>query len=341
MAGIPYHALDNYLARLVGRGHKVAICEQMTEPGATRGIVERAVTRVVTPGTVVEPALLDSRRNNYLVSIAVGDHEVGIAHVDITTSEFATTQLGISRAPLEVSRLGPSEVLCAAGASIDWLGESDAVISRCDDLDFELEEATKCLLDHFKSSSLEGFGCAGMPLAIKAAGAVISYLSRTQKAALEQIVTLSTYSTGSYMVLDEQTVSNLDVLRNGRTLATEGSLLGVIDLTRTPMGGRLLRRWLSQPLLDLNALRERQDGVAWCHASALVRAEMSSLLSKLNDIERSINRIASGIAFPREVTSLRASLEVLPDLCRVLDECQRSIVAQGGDSPFRGNRQAD
>ncbi|OGO35448.1 MAG: DNA mismatch repair protein MutS, partial [Chloroflexi bacterium RBG_16_57_8] len=321
MAGIPYHALDNYLARLVNHGHKVAICEQMTKPGATRGIVEREVTRVVTPGTVVEPALLDSRRNNYLASLVLNDTEAGIAYVDITTSEFATTQMPIKKALPEIERLRPSEIIAANSADfVGWALPGEVGVTRLDDFSFELETAERTLLEHFKAASLDGYGCARLPLAVRAAGAIVQYIQQTQKGALDQLSRLSTYSTDSFMVLDEDTLSNLEVLRNSRTGLTEGSLLGVVDLTRTPMGSRLLRRWLSQPLLDLAELVERQEAVAWCHDRTLVRSQVISMLGKIVDLERVINRIGSGIALPREVVALRRSLEVVPALTEALQD---------------------
>ena len=319
MAGIPYHALDNYLARLVNHGHKVAICEQMTAPGATKGIVEREVTRVVTPGTIVEPALLDGRKNNYLVSLVVDADRAGIAYVDITTSEFATTQMPLGRAQLEISRLQPSEIICPEGMELAGLETNlPSGITRFDFFHFELESASRTLLEHFKTASLEGYGCAELPLAIRAAGAILQYVGRTQKAALAQIATLSSYSTEAFMVLDEQTTNNLEVLRNGRTGLAEGAVLGAIDLTRTPMGSRLMRRWLSQPLLDLAELVKRQDAVGWSHDQTMVRAEAASLLGKIPDMERLINRVAGGIALPREVVALRRSLDIVPGLLEIL-----------------------
>ena len=251
MAGIPYHALDNYLARLINRGYKVAICEQMTKPGETKGLVQREVIRLVTPGTVVEPSLLDSKSNNYLVSLVLGGEEVGIAYVDITTSEFATTQLPFHRAVPELERLKPSEVIAGKGADLS-LVRLAAPVTRLDDYWFELEAAQKILLDHFGVATLDGYGCSHLPLAVSAAGAIIHYLQETQKGALGQLNRLATYSTESFMALDEQTQRNLELFHSSRSGSVGGSLLGVIDLTRTAMGGRLLKRWLGQPLLDIN-----------------------------------------------------------------------------------------
>ncbi|MCJ7743495.1 MAG: DNA mismatch repair protein MutS, partial [Dehalococcoidales bacterium] len=325
MAGIPYHALDNYLARLVNRGYKVAICEQMTLPGATKGIVEREVIRVVTPGTVVEPSLLDSKANNYLASLVLGEAEVGLAYVDITTSEFATTQLPLSRALPELERLRPSEIITGSGTDLTGWGLATPV-TRLDDFRFELEIAQKALLDHFGVSTLEGYGCAHRPLAIQAAGAIIYYLQETQKSALSQLTRLSTYSTDTFMALDEQTLTNLEIFRNSRTGTTAGSLLGVIDLTRTAMGSRLLRRWLGQPLLDIKELGKRQDTIAWFGDNTLARNQIMALLAKLADLERLVNRVGSNIAHPRELIALRHSLEIIPKLIEMMPAESQSAI---------------
>ncbi len=319
LAGIPYHALDNYLARLVNRGHKVAICEQMTQPGETRGLVEREVIRVVTPGTIIEPGLLNSKTNNYLISLVPGDGAVGIAYVDITTSEFATTQLPLARLRPELERLRPSEIIAAEGAELaGW--ELSAPVTRLDDYQFALETARQTLLDHFQVATLDGYGCAHLPLAIRAAGAIIHYVRETQKGALGQLTRLATYSTESFMALDEQTQSNLELFRNARSRTIEGSLLAVIDLTRTAMGSRLLRKWLGQPQLDIDELTKRLDAVSWFRENTLARNQTMALLGKMADLERLMNRIRSNIANPREVVALRRGLEVIPGMIEIIEQ---------------------
>jgi DNA mismatch repair protein MutS len=318
MAGIPYHALDNYLARLINRGYKVAICEQMTKPGETKGLVQREVVRLVTPGTVVEPSLLDSKSNNYLVSLVLGEDEAGIAYVDITTSEFATTQVPFHRLVPELERLKPSEVIAAKGADLSVVRLS-APVTRLDDYWFELEVAQKILLDHFGVATLDGFGCGHLPLALSAAGAIIHYIQETQKGVLGQLTRLTTYSTDSFMALDEQTQRNLELFHSSRSGSVGGSLLSIIDLTRTAMGGRLLKRWLGQPLLDIAELNRRQDAIGWFYDSTLARNQTISLLGEVADPERLINRIKGGIAAPRELVALRRSLEVIPKLRQVLE----------------------
>jgi DNA mismatch repair protein MutS len=310
MAGIPHHALDNYLAKLINRGHKVAICEQLTPPG--RGLVERDVIRVVTPGTVVEPNLLASKSNNYLGSVVVAGEEAGIAYVDITTSEFATTQLPVQRAIPELERLQPREVLIPEEAS-DY-AQLSFTITRLDDYWFDLEVAREALLDQFAVASLEGYGCAGLPLAIRAAGALIHYVKETQKETLPQLSKLATYSTDSFMTLDGQTIRNLELFQGGRWGETGNSLLSIIDLTKTAMGGRLLRNWLGHPLLDLTMLGRRQEAVAWFYEHSLARQKIVSVLTDTADLERLVNRVVSGRIMPRELIALRYSLEKVPDL---------------------------
>jgi len=318
MAGIPYHALDNYLVRLINRGYKVAICEQVTKPGDTRGLVEREVIRVVTPGTVVEPNLLDSKANNYLASVVLGGEEVGIAYVDITTSEFAATQFAFQRAVPELERLRPSEIIIAEGSELSGL-ELAAPVTQVEDYWFELEIARQTLLDHFGVATLEGYGCAHLPLAIMAAGSIIHYLEETQKGALGQLTRLSTYSTDSFMVLDVQTQRNLELFQSSRSGTASGSLLSIIDLTKTPMGGRLLKRWLGQPLLDITELVKRQDALSWFSNNTLARNQIVSLLGEVADLERLINRVRGNIASPRELVALRHSLEAIPKLREILD----------------------
>ena len=317
MAGIPYHALDNYLARLINKGYKVAICEQTSEPKAGKGIVDREVVRVVTPGTVIEPNLLELKTNNYLASVVIEGEESGIAYIDITTSEFATTQIPAENAPLELERLHPSEVLIPRSAQMpqSWF---QAPATQLDDEWFELDTARQTLLDTLGAASLEGYGCAHLPLAIRAAGAILEYLGQTQKGALGQINSLATYSTESFMTLDAQTRRNLELFQSSRLGLTSGSLLSVIDLTRTPMGGRLLKRWLGQPLLDTGKLEQRQQAVSYFHSPR--RTEVTSLLGKLSDIERLINRVRADIATPRELVALRRSLEQVPLLKALVEE---------------------
>ena len=324
LAGIPYHALDGYLARLINRGYKVAICEQLTKPGEVKGLVERDVVRLVTPGTVVEPSLLNSKTNNYLVSVVVGEGEVGLAYVDITTSEFAVTQLPLARAKTELQRLNPSEVIAPEKADIDALG-IDGNVTRLDSYRFDLEVARQSLLDHFSVVTLEGYGCDNLPLAIRAAGAIVYYIGETQKTVKGQLTRLTTYTTDNFMALDEQTQRNLEIFQGARSGSLEGSLLSVIDATKTPMGGRLLRKWLGQPLLDVIELNKRQDAIDWFTAKTLERRKIADILKNIADLERLINRVRSEIAIPRELVTLRRSLEAIPNLNKLIETGEGAI----------------
>jgi DNA mismatch repair protein MutS len=316
MAGIPYHALDSYLARLINRGHKVAICEQLTPPG--KGLVERDVIRVVTPGTVVEPNLLEGKRNNYLASLVVEGDLAGIAYVDISTSEFATTQLNRKRVLPELERLQASEILVGQNAD-DWFA-LPCTASRLDDYWFELEVARETLLEHFTVSTLEGYGCASLPLAIRAAGALIRYVKETQRETLPRMSRLATYFTDSFMTLDGQTIRNLELFEGGRWGESANCLLSIIDSTKTAMGGRLLKNWLGHPLTDKEILNHRQEAVAWFHRDGLARREAICILSDIADLERLINRVSSGRVVPRELLALRSSLNKVPELKAIMTD---------------------
>ena len=319
LAGIPYHALEPYLARLVKKGYRVAICEQTSDPAESRGLVERQVVRVVTPGTVIEDAILEQKANNYLAAVIVEGDQAGLAYVDITTSEFATTQIGLQQLPFELGRLAPSELLVSE-ADEEPLSSDGAMVTHLPPDSFHHQWARESLLDHFGVASLEAFGCEYLPLATRSAGAVIDYLGRNQRAALSQVSVLRTYSTESYMVLDPQTRRNLELFEGGRWAAEASSLLAVLDRTRTPMGGRLLRRWLGQPLLAVDRLAERQEAVAWFKRSDLRRERVLVPLEAVSDIERLINRVRGLSATPRDLAGLSHSLKAAPQIRAVLEE---------------------
>ncbi|MDI6858734.1 MAG: DNA mismatch repair protein MutS [Dehalococcoidia bacterium] len=343
LAGIPYHALDTYLARLVGKGYKVAICEQMTDPATSKGLVEREVVRVVTPGTVLEGHMLDERANNYLVALAResgdekrpsrgatrggrGPEQAGIAYVDISTGEFAVAQLDADDVAAELARLRPAELLLPEGAEPV---ASPAAVTYLEPYWFEVENARRELIEHFRVASLEAFGCERLPLAVAAAGAVIHYLKENQKAALSIVHSLSTYNASGSMLLDAQAARNLELFEGGRDRRPENSLAATLDLTRSPLGARLLRRWIGQPLLDITLLRRRQDGVAWFHESALRRSKAAEALAKMPDIERLVARIGSGLASPRDLVALRRGLELVPELRQLLEEGEgESVVGE-------------
>ncbi len=351
MAGVPHHAIEGYIARLIEKGHRVAIAEQVGEVTG-RGLVHREVTRVVTPGTVVEPALLDEKRPNYLAAVVVEEGpstllragRAGLAYVDITTGEFSTTQLNASEVEQELARLQPRECLMPDDPNpqspIPNLQSpiSNPHLTPLPAYRFELGAAQQVLLDHFGVATLEGFGCAGRPLAIRAAGAIIHYLRETQKGALAQIVTLSTYATTRFMTLDAATRRNLELTETIRERKVRGSLLGVLDLTLTPMGGRLLRARLAQPLLDRVELEARLDEVQAFYEDTILRGRVRQVLKGLPDLERLTNRVLAGIARPRDLVGIRRSLEAVPELVAMMQDAGSKMQEAGGRRQDAGCR---
>ena len=325
LAGVPYHALDTYLARIINAGHKVAIVEQ-TSDEPIKGLMTREVVRVGTPGTVVEPNLLEEKRNNYLAALVADKDRTGIAYADITTGVFAATEVPANEARQELDRLHPSELLLddrnwkleVGNASPN--SNVQAPISNIHLPDFD--SARQTLLDHFHVASLDGFGLGALPLATRAAGALVQYLQDNQKAALTQLTTLRTYSTQSFMTLDPATRRNLELVASIRGGTVKGSLLGVLDETRTAMGARLLREWLTQPLLDLDALNARHDHVDRFYRDTARRESLRDLLKRIADLERLTNRIVQGVAGPRDLVAIRASLEVVPELIELLGQTE-------------------
>ena len=326
MAGVPAHALESYLARLIRNGYKVAICEQVSEPTTGPGLVEREVVRVVTPGTVVEPSLLNEKANNYLAAVVVKGDEAGLAYADITTAEFATTQLPLLNLTLELERLTPAEILSPQGLDIasilgglkDARGDTNGPsVTSFEPTAFSKDAARRTLLEHFHVNTLEAFGCEELPLASQAAGGLLAYLQDTQRGAIGQLTSLHTYTPDRYMTLDPQTRRNLELFHAGR-FGGGTALLDILDQTRTPMGGRLMRRWLGQPLLDRAELERRLDVVDWFHSSSIRREDVSKLLGSISDLERLVNRVHSGVALPRELVALRHSLEAVPELLGLL-----------------------
>jgi DNA mismatch repair protein MutS len=325
LAGVPVHSLDNYLSRLIKKGHKVAICEQTSDPATSKGLVDREVVRVVTPGTVLESALLDNKTNNYLAAVAELDGRAGLAYIDITTGEFSATELVLHELPLELERIEAAEVLVPETGDLPvWTDQGNGngpsyELTPVESRTFHPDEARQALLSHFEILTLESFGCEGMDLAIAAAGAIVEYLARTQKAAKLKLGNLTIYATGSFMTLDHQTRRNLELFAAGRNESKELSLLAALDRTKTPMGGRLLRQWLGQPLLDLRELEQRLDAVDHFFLDGLKRANSISALNKVSDLERIVGRIVSGTVAPRELIALKDGLTAVPSLGELLD----------------------
>ena len=326
LAGIPHHAAEGYIARLINKGYKVAICEQIGPVPAT-GIVERDIVRVVTPGTVVEPGLLSERRNNYLAAVVMDGDHAGLAYADVSTGEFAATEMSGGDVLLavgqELARLQPAECLIAEAdgqpsvADFARLPSFSTHVTTYESWHFSAEVAQRALLEHFQVATLDGFGLHGLPVAMRAAGALLQYVQETQPAALAQLAQLTTYTLSSFMVLDAATRRNLELTQSTRSGSLKGSLLGVLDLTRTAMGGRLLRRWLGQPLVDLPRLLERQEAVAALYADTQTRLSLLPLLAKVADLERLVARIGQHIATPRDLIGLKNSLAIVPEIVAI------------------------
>ena len=322
LAGVPWHSVDGYVARLIQAGYKVAIAEQQGE-APVDGLVPRLVNRIVSAGTVVEPGLLPEKRNNYLVAGVRQDDRVGVAYADITTGEFATTEFSGADAALrlreELARLQPAELLTVEDgfAPSAELGLAPGASTRLPPWRFELETARRALLDHFHVQTLAGFGCDSKPLAISAAGALLQYLREMQPSALAQLTSLYTYSLTEFMVLDEATRRNLELTESIRGSDNRHTLLAVLDDTRTPMGARLLRRRLGQPLLDLAQLDARLGAVAALQQHGLARAELLALLKGFGDLERWVNRVVQRIALPRDLLGIRQALTKVNEARRI------------------------
>jgi len=324
LAGVPYHAAEGYIAKLLQAGHRVAIVEQVGEIG--QGLVDRDVVRIVTPGTVVEPSLLDERRNNYIAAVVVEGGQAGLAYADITTAELAATQWtgedALDQLRAEIARLRPAEIVTCGDEELD--SDSSSVqpggpaVTPFGRWAFELETARQALQEHLEVLSLDGFGLTGLPVAVRAAGGLIRYLTETQRAHLGQLSRVFAYSTEQFMALDESTRRNLELTETLRRGTVDGSLLGVLDRTVTSMGGRLLRRWTHQPLLNLEHLIARQERVAALADGPATRTRLRTLLREISDLERLTSRVVQHRAQPRELLGVRRSLEAIPKVRELL-----------------------
>jgi DNA mismatch repair protein MutS len=330
MAGVPHHALENYIARLIDRGFHVAICDQIGDVTG-RGPVERAVTRVITPGTVIEPELLPEKKASYLLALMpMGNvnsgtwQEAGIAYVDISTGEFAATQLAGQNTGVlvleELARLNPREVLMPESWAARGVTLPGGIhLTPIADWRFELDTAAQVLRDHFRVKTLDGFGLGEMPCGVCAAGAILFYLRDTQRNSLAQLTSIRAYNTASFMVLDQFTRRNLELTETIRGRTTRGSLLDVLDRTTTAMGARLLRTWINQPLLEIERLNARLDAVEALTGNHAVREELRTTLRTVSDMERLTNRLLIGRAGPRDLLALRESLGLVPQLRTLIE----------------------
>ena len=321
LAGIPHHAAENYLARLIERGFHVAICEQVGDQ-PNKGIFPREVVRVITPGTLMESGLLPSDTNNYLACVFIQGNQAGVAYVDISTGEFAATVLSSDDIQItlraELTRLQPAEILYP-----DTLQLPEGLSGHPTPWQPWRFEPTRCegtLMTHFGVASLDGFGLRGMTLAVQAAGTIVQYLKETQAASLKLLTSINTYSTTEFMNLDASTRRNLELVETIRDGSVQGSLLGELDRAITPMGKRLIRQWVSKPLLDVNKVNTRQAGVLSLFNHGMLKAELRAALKPLNDLERLTTRLVSGSAQPRDLVGMRSTLLRLPGLLQLFSE---------------------
>ena len=336
MAGVPHHAAENYIARLIKAGYKVAVCEQVGQE-AVNGLMPREVVRVVTPGTVVEPTLLDAKEHNYLLAFVIHKNRAGLAYVDITTGEFAATLLqseNVERLVAnEITRLQPAEILLSDDQDMPTLNRSYH-LTRFEAWRFEINKSKQVLQDHFEIATLAGFGLQDKTLVVRAAGGILQYLEQSQKATLAQITGLSYYDTSNFMILDSNTRRNLELTQTLQGQGGRGSMIDVLDQTLTPMGGRLLRNWIRQPLLDVVALNKRLDAVEFFFQSTAIRAEIGATLSGVSDLERLTSRTLQGIARPKDLVDLRRSLTCVPAIRASLeaqDQAQLAALIQALD----------
>jgi len=341
LAGIPYHAVENYLARLIEKGYHVAICEQVGDAPA-KGLVPRKVVRVVTPGTVTEPGLLPGDSNNYLASIILDASSLlsataSVSYADITTGEFAVTELPLEALRAELTRLHPAEILYADNQSLTPAplpeGEGLGHLTPYPAWRFEPGKCEETLLAHFKASTLAGFGIKSHSLSVRAAGAIVQYLKDTQPDSLTLLTSLRSYSINEFMTLDAATRRNLELdetLRGER----KGSLLGTLDQAVTPMGKRMMHQWTSQPLLNVKKINHRQRGVQYFFDDGMKRAELRAALKPLADLERLVNRAMAGQAQPRDLVAMRETLGRLPKIKEVLGD--QSIVTSDQLSVISG-----
>ncbi len=322
MAGFPHHAAENYIKRLIRAGHRVAICEQVQDPAEATGLVERDVTRVITAGTLTEDHLLDSRSNNFLAAVALGDARAGLAWVDLSTGKFEVEEVPPEAVGDSLQRVSPAECLLPRveredegdGLSPRARLPEGCLITRRPPWEFNQEDGRRRLNGHFGTRSLDGFGCEGMGPALGAAGALLCYLQETQKTTLGHIRKIEPFASERYLILDSTTQRSLELIHTIRGAGQEGSLLQMLDRTSTPMGARLLRRWLLTPLRQADEIERRLDAVAELHGNRPRRHALSNELKSIYDIERLTTKIYCARAGARDLVALGRSLSRLPKL---------------------------
>lgn len=315
MCGVPHHSAQTYIARLIEKGYKVAICEQMQDPSEAKGLVERDVIRVITPGTVIEPDMLEDKRNNYILCVFAAKKKAGLAYADVSTGEFFAYQIedAEERLPDEVSRIAPREMLINEAVAQEW-ASSETAAQPFQDIAFSPQKARKKLLDHFSVQNLEPYGIEELPLAVRAAGALMQYLENTQRNALSHITMLRRYQPERSLLLDKTARRNLELTENLRGQDKRHTLFGLLDFTATAMGGRMLRSFIEHPLNDLGDIRNRQEAVEALHGDALIHQNLNDALRGVYDMERLTTKLAYQNISPRDCLALQASFGKIPGI---------------------------
>ena len=335
MCGIPYHAVDGYLNKLVSRGYKVAICEQMEDPKLAKGLVKRDVVRIVTPGTNLNVQALDESRNNYLMSIAYFQGKIGISIADVTTGDYYLTEADDNKKLLdEINKYHPSEIVCndaflVSGLDIEDLkGRLHITVYTLEPHFFDEDRCRKCLLKHFHVTSLQGMGIEDFPSGLIAAGSLMLYLQDTQKTSLAHFTHLYPYLTSRYMLLDSSTRRNLELTETLREKQKRGSLLWVLDKTKTAMGARTMRQFIEQPLIDKEEIEKRLDSVEALSKNAMTRDELREYLNPIYDLERLLGKVSYKSANPRDLIAFRNSLKMLPHIKTLLQDFDRELLVK-------------
>ncbi|MDF2653553.1 MAG: mutS [Bacillota bacterium] len=330
MCGVPYHAADNYIGKLIERGYKVAICEQVEDPATAKGIVKREVIQIITPGTVVSQSMLNEKENNYLASVFLSETGAGIAYCDVSTGEISAAELSgaryIEKLINELVKIRAKEVIANEAVSLDGLSEdirdaSGAYFSTLSSQYYSQNAAEEAVLRQFKVKSLKGLGVEEMPAAVMALGALLSYLFETQKQSLSHLARLNVYDTAGHMALDKATIKNLELTETLFEKKIQGSLLGVLDRTQTAMGSRKMKQWLREPLNRLAEIKQRLDAVELLTDEILLRNNLKEHLKKIYDLERLAGRIACGNANGKDLIALKNSIFVLPEIKGELASC--------------------
>ena len=339
MCGVPYHAVENYIAKMVEHGYKVAIAEQLTDPALSKGIVERDVIRVITPGTVVQASMLSEKDNNYLVSVFVDGKETGIAYTDISTGEFCAMQFtsddSYSVLLEELTRIQPKEILCNLGEDDlpdlwRFSAESSIFISKGGERLFGSQQCGKVLKEHFKVSNIKSIGLAeeDVPLLYRSIGALLGYLKETQKQDVDHLSALQIKDVGGCMLLDRATIRNLEITESLYDKRTQGSLFGILDACGTAMGSRKLKSWLREPLIDKNSIQKRLDAVEELTDNILIRNDLKESLRAVYDLERILARISLGTANARDLVALKISLSAIPDIKNCLESLDDVLLSE-------------